>query len=239
VGSHALRAGVQNDFGHHASYKEPHQADGEAEAGPVVPVLHDLQGVTFEVDLSVKVLLVESLHGDFVAAIVFLTILLVVEGKVVLDRLARELGLLILARRESGVCSPEGGEYGDAGEEAEEDGRLEAASELPREIPRNNGKEGEEGDVGEGLAARPVGRKGRILDGGILHAGERILACVLLSGWTPASYTVTGEIALTSVVLTPQSGAAASERGAGGVSTNSKESSDAAFSWSAMVVASN
>jgi hypothetical protein len=131
VNIHTLRASVQNDLGHHASHKEPHQADGEAEASPIVSVFHDFQSITLEVYLTVKVHFMESLHGDLVAPIVLVTVFLVVEGQVVLDGLAWVLGLLVLARRKSRICSPEGGEDGDAGEQAEEDGRLEATSQLP------------------------------------------------------------------------------------------------------------
>lgn len=88
---------MHNDLGNHASEEELDQAESEAEAGPVVAVLQNLKAVTVEVNLAVKVHLMEGLHGDLVLASILGLILGLLEGEVVLDRAAGELGLLILA----------------------------------------------------------------------------------------------------------------------------------------------
>jgi hypothetical protein len=206
-----------------------------------MPVLHNLERVTLEVDLSIKVLLVKGFHGDLVTSIVFFTVFLTVKGQVVLDWLAGKLGLFVLAGRKDGVCSPEGSEEGDGGEQAEEDRRLEATTKLPGEIPRDQGKKGEEGNVGEALAASSISWEWRVFDRRVLFPRTTVSSTWSFHGQIPLLQLCTScvEGALTSVVLTPQSGAAASERGAGGVSTNSNDSSDGALSRSAMINASN
>lgn len=88
---------MHDNLRNHASEEVPDQADGEAEAGPVVPVLHNLEGVAVEVDVTVKILLVEGLHGDPGLAMVLELILGLLEGEVVLDGAAGEPGLLGLA----------------------------------------------------------------------------------------------------------------------------------------------
>ena len=90
---------MHNNLGDHASQEEPVQADCEPEACPVVPVFHDLEHVSFDVDFAIEVHLVESLHGDLAPTAVLRLIRVFVEGKVMLDWKSRVFGLLILARR--------------------------------------------------------------------------------------------------------------------------------------------
>lgn len=138
---------MHDDLWHHTSYKVPHQTNGEPETCPIVPKLHDVKTVTIEVHLAIKVHLMKSLHGDLVAAIVLLAILLAVKCKVVFNGLAREFGLLILAGCKGRVGSPEGSEDGDSSEETEEDGCLESTAYLAGYVPGNDGEEGEESYV--------------------------------------------------------------------------------------------
>lgn len=117
--------------------EELDQADGEAEAGPVVTVLEDLQAVAIEVDVAVKVHLLERLHSNLVLAMVLGLVCGLLEGEVMLDRAAGELDLLRLPGGESGDDEPEGAEDGETGEEAEEDGKLPATADLPRQPQRD------------------------------------------------------------------------------------------------------
>lgn len=126
-----LRPGVHDELGNHAGKEELDQTNGEAEACPVMPVLENLEAVTVEVDVTVKVHLMEGLHGDLVLALVFCLVLRLLEGEVVLDGLARVFGLLVLAGAVGGDDEPEGTEKGEGGEDGQEDGRLGATAELP------------------------------------------------------------------------------------------------------------
>lgn len=129
---------MHDHFGKHAKKEVLDQANGEAEAGPIVAVLHDLQAVAIEVDITVKVHLVEGLHGDLVFAMVLGLVLGLLEGEVVLDRLARVAGLFVLARADGRDDEPETGQQRNSGQEGKEDGRLETTSNLPRQpVGRN------------------------------------------------------------------------------------------------------
>lgn len=88
---------MHDDLRNHAEKEELDQTNGEAEAGPVMPVLHDLEAVTVEVDVAVKVHLMEGLHRDLVLAMVLALVLGLLEREVMLNRAPRKLGLLILA----------------------------------------------------------------------------------------------------------------------------------------------
>jgi len=94
-----LRTSVHDDLGDHASQEEPVQADCEPEACPVVPVFHNLKHVSIDVDFTIEVHLVESLHRDFATTAILHLVRIFVEGKVMLDWESRVFGLLILARR--------------------------------------------------------------------------------------------------------------------------------------------
>jgi len=90
---------MHDELGNHASQEEPVQADCKPEACPVVPVFHNLEHVSIDVDFSIKVLLVEGLHGDLAATTVLHLVRIFVESQVVLDWKSRVFGLFILARR--------------------------------------------------------------------------------------------------------------------------------------------
>lgn len=159
---------MQNNLWNHTSHKEPHETDSEPEARPVVPVFQDLKSIALEVDLTSEVLLVEGLHWDLVASIVFLLVLLLVECEVVFNWLAWKLGLLVLARREAGCAHPEGSEDRETGEEEEEEPRLPTPAYHTLEVPRNTSEESDKCIVVEVVAARTVGWEGSILDGYVL-----------------------------------------------------------------------
>jgi hypothetical protein len=94
-----LRTSVHNHFRHHSSKEEPEEREGKAEAGPIVAVFHNLKTVTVELDVSVKVHLVECLHRNPVPATVFEPVALVLEREIVLNRCTRVASLLVDTRR--------------------------------------------------------------------------------------------------------------------------------------------
>lgn len=163
-----LRARVHDDFGQHAGEEEPKEGEGEAEVGPVVAVLHDLEGVAVEVDVAGKVHFVEGLHGDFVAAAVLGLVGVALEGEVVLDGDAGVAGFLVQAWGHGGGEGPEGHEDGDGGEGGQEEPCEEAAVGFPGQVARDDGEEEEEGGVAEVLGAGTVGGEGAILDRRVL-----------------------------------------------------------------------
>lgn len=164
-----LRTGVHDNFGDEAGEEELDQADGEAEASPVMAVLENLEGVAVELDIAVKVHLLEGLHGDLVLAIVLGLVLGVLEGQVVLNRAAGKLGLLVLPRGIGGDEEPETSEKREINNDGEEDEGLQAAANLVLQIPGDNEEGAEEGEVGEALVAGAVGGQRGILDGRVLE----------------------------------------------------------------------
>lgn len=140
----------------------------ELEVGPIVTVLESLQSITLEVDLAVEILLVEDLHGDLALAAVGGTVMLAVEVQVVLDGAAAVLGLLGLAGGDRGRDGPEGHQDGDSGEDSEEDGGVEATTNLAGQVPRHHDHQEDHQAIGEAVATGRVGRDGGILDGRVL-----------------------------------------------------------------------
>lgn len=163
-----LGARVHDDFGHHARQEEPEQAQGEAEVGPIVSVLENLKRVAIEVDIAVKVLFMERLHGDLAAATVLGLVLVLVEGEVRLDGCTRVLDLLVLAWSISRGKSPERHEDGNGSQDGEEDPCLETTIHLPGKVAGNTSKKADENLVVERLATSGIGWERCILDGGIL-----------------------------------------------------------------------
>lgn len=135
MNGHTLGAGVHDNLGDHAKEEELDEADSEAEAGPVMAELHNIEAIALEVDLAVKVHLVESLHGDLAVATVLEAVRVLLELEVVLDASTGEAGLLILAGANGGDDQPEGAEEGKVDNEGEEDGGLDATTELPAHVP--------------------------------------------------------------------------------------------------------
>lgn len=122
---------MHNDFGNEGQNEIFAEGDRELEADPVVSVFQGLKAVALEVHLAVEVLFVERLHWDLALSMIFGLIGLVLEGEVVLDRAARILDFLILSRAHHGRAYPEGGENGNRGEQAEENGSLATTTDLP------------------------------------------------------------------------------------------------------------
>jgi hypothetical protein len=160
-----LRTSVHDNLGNHAKEEELDESNGETEAGPVMTVLHGLEAVTLEVDIAVKVHLVEGLHGDLVVATVLDTVGLLLEVEVELDTTVRKADLVVLARADGRDNKPPNGEHRKIDDEGEEDGGLEATTKLPAEPPRDQSQEGDENIVVEGIGTRPIGGKGSVLDG--------------------------------------------------------------------------
>ena len=77
--SHTLRSGVHDNLRCEAEEDELEETDGEPEARPVMSVLHHLEAVTIEVDIALKVHVVEGLHGDLVSSTVLELIRIVLE----------------------------------------------------------------------------------------------------------------------------------------------------------------
>ena len=159
-----LRTSVHDDLGHHTSKEEPEERQSEAEVGPVVAVLHDLESVAIEVDIAVEVLLVESLHGDLAAAVVLCAIGLLVELEVVLNGGTGIASLLVLAGSVAGSNGPEGHQDGDGSQETKEDPGLEATTELVGDVGGDTAEESEQDIVVERLATSCVGGERGVLD---------------------------------------------------------------------------
>lgn len=140
----------------HAQQKVLDQSEGEAEVGPVVAHLQDLETVALEIDIAIEVLLVESLHGDLLAAIVLVLVLLLVELDVGLDGLAGELGLLVLAGGILGGGNPESGKDREIDNQSEENPGLEAAAELVGDVGGDTDEERKEGLVVEVVGADAI-----------------------------------------------------------------------------------
>lgn len=159
---------MHDHLGEGLEEEELDQADGEAEASPVVAVLEHLQAVAVEVDVAVEVHLLERLHRDLVLAMVLGLVGGLLEGEVVLHRAAGQSGFLVLPGRERRDDEPEAAEDGKGGEDGKKDGSLQPAADLPREPERDEELETYEEPEREGVGTGAVGRQGGILDGGIL-----------------------------------------------------------------------
>lgn len=74
-----LRSSVHEHLRYQASKEEAKQAQRKPEVGPIMSILHNLQGITFEVYRAIKVHFMKRLHGDLALAMVFYPILLTVK----------------------------------------------------------------------------------------------------------------------------------------------------------------
>lgn len=149
---------MHNDLGNHAKKEVLAKTPSEAETGPVMTVLHDLETVTVELDVAVEEHLLECLQGNSVLAIVLALVGLLLEGEVVLDGTARVLCLFVLAGSQSRNDNPEGGQDGDAREDGEEDTSLDATSDLPGEPKGHTSNGNDQRNKGEAVATGRVGR---------------------------------------------------------------------------------
>lgn len=126
-----LRARVQYNLRKHAEQEELAETQGEAEAGPIVSVFHNLEAVAFEIDIAVKVHFMERLHGNLATAMVLELVRLLLESEVVLDTTTGVSGLVVLAWRQGGHDDPEAHNDREAREEAEENGHHNATADIP------------------------------------------------------------------------------------------------------------
>lgn len=168
---------MHDNLGNHANKEVLDQTDGETEAGPIVAELHNLKAVAVEVDVAFKVHLMEGLHGNLLLAIVLALVLRLLESKVVLDALARVLGLLVLSRANRRDNHPVGSQERQTGEHREEEGSLGATTELPGEPVRWNDQDRGEAHQGEAVIACGIGWQGSIFDGGVLEDEGARSAC--------------------------------------------------------------
>lgn len=129
-----LRASVHNDFRCELEENELEQAYGEGEACPIGTVFEDLEAVAVELDIALKVHVVESLHWDLCPPAVLELVGVVLEGEVVLDRATRQCHFLIFARAEGRVKIPERNQERDRSEEGEKNRRLQTATDFPGRV---------------------------------------------------------------------------------------------------------
>lgn len=167
---------MHDDLRNHAKEKVLDKADSEAKAGPVMAEFHDLEAITIKVDFTVKVHLVEGLHWDLVLAMIFGLVFRFLESKVVLNTLARVLGLFIFARTDGGDDQPVSSQQRSTGEDGEEDGRLEATADLPCQPVRGNDHDGSEAEEREAVIARGIRWQGSILDSWVLLEGGKLVS---------------------------------------------------------------
>jgi hypothetical protein len=130
-----LRASVHNDLWHHARQKEPVVAPSQVELSPIMTILQNLQAITIEINVSLEIKLVESLHWDLGLARVLFLELCSLKGEVVLNWLPRELCLVILSRAHQSSDSPKGREDRNSSYKEEKHPCLEATSELAAQVP--------------------------------------------------------------------------------------------------------
>lgn len=88
---------MHDDLGNHFEEEVGAEADGEAEACPVMSVFQNLKTVAIEFNIPIEIHFVEGLYGDLVLAMVLGLVGLLLEGEVVLDGSTGVLGLLILS----------------------------------------------------------------------------------------------------------------------------------------------
>lgn len=159
---------MNNHLGDEAKKEVLDQSKGEAGLGPVMAPFENLQHIAVEVDLAVKVLLLESLNGNELLAVVSIAVFGLVEFEVVLDGFARKLRLLVLAGGKLGREPPEGSEDGEQQEEGEKHPRLDAHAPAPGNVCGHADEQRDEGHIVKRLAARALCWEGSIGNGWIL-----------------------------------------------------------------------
>lgn len=172
---------MHDELGNEGEEEVLDEAHGEGEVGPVVAVLEDLEAVAVELDVAVKVHLVEEVHLDLDIAAVLGLVLGVLEGQVELNRTAGELGLFVLARANGRDDEPPANKDGQVEDDGEENGRLPASANLPGEVGGDEHEEADE-DVGmEAFSTGAIGRQRGVVDGGRLEQ-ELAIDCMLVNG---------------------------------------------------------
>lgn len=160
---------MHDNLRNEAEEDEVEQAQSKSEASPIMSVLQNLQAVAIELDLAIKVHIVEGFHGDLVPPAIFNPIGVVLEGKVVLDRASRKSGLFVLAGSEHRMELPESHEDRNRGEKTEEYGGLQSTAYFPSQVEWDEAEDGEEEDVGESFRSGGICWNWGILDCWVLQ----------------------------------------------------------------------
>jgi hypothetical protein len=98
---------MHDDLGSKLEEDEFKQAQGESEGCPVMSVLHDFQRISIEVNLTIKVHVVECFHWNLAGSSVLELVGIILEGQVMFDGATWNRGLFILARTEGRGEVPE------------------------------------------------------------------------------------------------------------------------------------
>lgn len=92
---------MHDDFGCELEENELEKTEGESEARPVGAVFQDLQTVTIELDIAIKVHVVESLHWNLGLSAISQSIGLILECEIMLDGTSWQFDFLVYARAEA------------------------------------------------------------------------------------------------------------------------------------------
>lgn len=114
-----LVLGVEDDIGNEVEKNVAEVVGSELEERPVVALLHDCKDITLDVDLAVKVGVVESLHGHLPVA-VLLAELALLDGVVVANGTVGQSSLLVDAWAKLGHDDPVADSQGDEKENKED-----------------------------------------------------------------------------------------------------------------------
>lgn len=166
---HVLVLGVEEHIGSKSTEDELEEIEGEAEVGPVVAVLEDIEDVAVGINLAVDVHLGEGLDRDLGAASPLGLVGSILESDVGLDGTAGELCLLVDARAEGGLEGPVADEDGEEGDQAEENLGLDAATDEAGEEPGDTNEQTEKDEVGEAIVSRTFSGQRGIVNRGELE----------------------------------------------------------------------
>lgn len=159
---------MHNDLRDHPHQEKSEETQGKFPIRPVMPVFHNLQSIALEVDLSVKIHLMERLHRDLDLAMIPRSILLVVKMQIVFHGTTRVSCFFVLPWRNGRGDVPKGTEDGNAGENCEEEGCTNSSPNFSCNEPGNDDDEDDKECIGEIFAAGGICRKRGILNGWIL-----------------------------------------------------------------------
>lgn len=159
---------MHNDLWSKLEQDKLEQADGESEVDPVGSVLENLETVAVKLNIAVKVHVVEGLHWDLVPSAVLEFVGLVFESEVMLDWASWKSDLLVLARAHARHDVPEDDEDREGSEDSEEDGGLQASTDLPCRVTWDEEENGAENDIGERVAAWAIRWKRSVGNGRVL-----------------------------------------------------------------------
>lgn len=114
-------------------------------------VFHSFKTIALEINLPIKIHLVECFHGNLALAMICRPVMFAQEMEVMFNRSSGILGLFILAGSHGGGNAPKGHKNGDGGQDTKEDGGVESAADLSCEIERDDEQERKQQNVGEAL----------------------------------------------------------------------------------------